>query len=52
MLQQVVVAPGKIEFREVPIPEIGPDQVLVRIKRIGIFAFLTSRFAFRAIIPE
>lgn len=36
MLQQVVVAPGKIEFREVPIPEIGPDQVLVRIKRIGI----------------
>ena len=36
MLQQVMTAPGKIEFRTVPVPEPGPDQVLVRIKRIGI----------------
>ncbi len=36
MLQQVMTAPGKITFREVPIPTPGPDQVLVRIKRIGI----------------
>ena len=36
MLQQVVVAPGKLEFREVSNPKINQDQVLVRIKRIGI----------------
>ena len=36
MLQQVMTAPGKIEFREVAIPSIGEDQVLVKIKRIGI----------------
>ncbi|MGI5959288.1 MAG: zinc-dependent alcohol dehydrogenase [Massiliimalia sp.] len=36
MLQQVMTAPGVIEFREVPDPEIGPDQVLVKIMKIGI----------------
>lgn len=36
MLQQVVVAPGKLEFREVSNPKINQDQVLVCIKRIGI----------------
>lgn len=36
MLQQVMTAPGIIEFREVPVPEIGPDQVLVKIMKIGI----------------
>lgn len=36
MLQQVMTAPGKIEFIEVPVPEITDSQVLVRIEKIGI----------------
>ena len=36
MLQQVMTAPGAIEFQEIPIPEPGPGQVLVQIIRIGI----------------
>ncbi len=36
MLQQVMTAPGCIEFREVPTPEPGPNEVLVKIMRIGI----------------
>ncbi len=28
--------PGVIGFRDVPVPEMGPDQVLVRIVRIGV----------------
>ena len=36
MLQQVMTAPKKIEFRSVPVPEIGEDQVLVKIMKIGI----------------
>ena len=36
MIQQVMTAPGKIEFHTVDIPEIGDDQVLVRIRMIGI----------------
>ena len=36
MLQQVMTAPGAIEFREVPVPRPGPGEVLVKIKRIGI----------------
>ena len=28
--------PGKITFREIPIPKPGPDQVLVKIKKIGV----------------
>ena len=36
MLQQVMTAPKEIEFREVDIPEVGPDQVLVKIKKIGV----------------
>ena len=36
MLQQVMTEPKKITFREVPVPEAGPDQVLVKIKKIGI----------------
>jgi len=31
-----MTAPGKIEFRDVPIPKIKEGQVLVKIKRIGI----------------
>ena len=36
MIQQVMTAPGKITFRDVPVPEVGPDQVLVKIKKIGV----------------
>ncbi len=36
MKQAVMTAPGRIEFRDVPAPELHPDQVLVRMKKIGV----------------
>ena len=36
MLQQVMIAPGVIEIREVPVPEITDSQALVRIEKIGV----------------
>lgn len=36
MLQQVMTAPGKIEFNEVPVPEVKAGQVLVKIMKIGV----------------
>ncbi len=36
MIQQVMTEPGKITFRKIQVPEPGPDQVLVKIKKIGI----------------
>ena len=36
MIQQLMTAPKEITFREVDIPEPGPDHVLVKIKRIGV----------------
>jgi len=36
MLQAVVSAPQKIEFKNIPVPSIGKGQVLVRIMNIGI----------------
>lgn len=36
MLQQLMTKPGEIIFQEVPVPEIGEDQVLVKIINIGI----------------
>ncbi|MBR2822586.1 MAG: alcohol dehydrogenase catalytic domain-containing protein [Clostridia bacterium] len=36
MVQQVMTAPGTVTFRDTEIPRTGPDQVLVRIKRIGV----------------
>ncbi len=36
MLQQVMVAPGVIEFREVEIPKCESNQVLVKMSKIGI----------------
>lgn len=36
MVQEFMTAPGEISFREVPVPEPGAGQVLVKIKRIGI----------------
>lgn len=36
MKKQVMTAPGAIEFTDVPIPEPGENEVLIRIMRIGI----------------
>jgi len=36
MKQSVMVSPGVIEFRDIPVPDPGPGEVLLRIKRIGI----------------
>ena len=36
MLQEVMTAPGVIEFQDVAIPEIKEDQVLVKRMRLGI----------------
>ena len=36
MQAAVLVAPGHFEVRDVPIPETGPDDVLVKVERCGI----------------
>jgi L-iditol 2-dehydrogenase len=36
MLRATMTRPGKVEFDEVPKPEFGADEVLLRIRRIGI----------------
>lgn len=36
MRQAVMVEPGRIDFRDVPVPEPQSTEVLIRIKRIGI----------------
>lgn len=36
MLQQVMTAPGVIEFIEVPVPDLGENDVLIKIIRIGV----------------
>jgi L-iditol 2-dehydrogenase len=36
MRQAIMVEPGKIEFREIEKPDIGPGQVMMRTKRIGV----------------
>ena len=36
MKQQVMTEPGKISFNEIPIPEPGVNEVLIKILRIGI----------------
>lgn len=36
MLQQVMTAPGQIEFREVPTPEPAPGEALIKIMKIGV----------------
>lgn len=36
MRQQVMTAPKQIIYRDIPIPQVGPDQVLLKIKKIGI----------------
>ena len=42
MLQQVMTAPGKIEFREVPVPEPGENEVLVKIMKIGCLLYTST----------
>lgn len=36
MIQQVMTKPGEITFREIPVPEPEENQVLIKIKKIGI----------------
>lgn len=36
MLQQVMTAPGKIEFQEIPVPQPQPGEALIQIMKIGI----------------
>lgn len=36
MKQQVMTEPGKIIFRDVPLAELKTDEVLIKIKRIGV----------------
>lgn len=36
MIQQEMTGPHAIRFNEVPVPEVKPGQVLIRIKRIGV----------------
>ncbi|MFQ6048104.1 MAG: zinc-binding dehydrogenase, partial [Phycisphaerae bacterium] len=36
MRQAIMTSPGQIEIRDVPEPACAPDQVLVRVRRIGI----------------
>lgn len=31
-----MTSPGKIEFRDVPIPEVGSEEIRVKIRRIGV----------------
>ena len=36
MKQEVMTSPGEIEFRDIPIPELEPNDVLVKMMRIGV----------------
>ena len=36
MKQEVMTSPGEIEFRDIPIPELGTNEVLVKMMRIGV----------------
>ena len=36
MIQALMTKPGKIIYREVPIPAVNPDQIKVKMKRIGV----------------
>src|SRR5512140_885754 len=36
MKQAIMVEPGRIEIRDIPVSQPGPRQVLLRIHRIGI----------------
>ncbi|MBM3293691.1 MAG: zinc-binding dehydrogenase [Candidatus Aminicenantes bacterium] len=36
MKQAVMIRPGEIEFRDIPVPRPGKGQVLIRVRRIGV----------------
>lgn len=36
MIQQLMTAPYEITFRDVPVPEINDDELLVKVMRIGV----------------
>nr|WP_263324386.1 alcohol dehydrogenase catalytic domain-containing protein [Neobacillus sp. Marseille-Q6967] len=36
MLQAIMVEPGKIEFNDVPVPEVKAHQIKIKMKRIGV----------------
>jgi L-iditol 2-dehydrogenase len=36
MQQAIMTAPGQIEFRQVPEPDLQPDQIMLQTKRIGV----------------
>ncbi len=36
MRQAIMTEPGKIEFGDVPEPTVGPGQILLRVKQIGV----------------
>ena len=36
MRQAIMTSPGTIEFRQVPVPQPGPGEVMVRVQRIGV----------------
>ncbi len=36
MKQEVMTAPGKIEFRDIPIPELEENDILIKMMRIGV----------------
>ncbi|NHJ33180.1 MAG: alcohol dehydrogenase, partial [Asgard group archaeon] len=36
MKQQIMIKPGKIEFREISIPELKDNEVLIKMMRIGV----------------
>lgn len=36
MIQQVMTAPGAIIFREIPVPQVEDNQILVKIRMIGV----------------
>lgn len=36
MKQAIMIAPGRIELRDVPKPEAGPGELLIRVRRIGV----------------
>ncbi len=36
MLQAIMTEPGRIEYEDVEVPEVGDDQIKIKMKRIGI----------------
>lgn len=36
MKRATMIEPGKIKFSDVPLPDVGPDQVMLEMKRVGV----------------